>query len=395
MRLIFLSWAYPPMRYPRAVQVARLATHLGRPVEVFCAAVDGDHGTGAAVTRVPNPPLQQWLDRITTPKLRAALVAPDPQRFWAGAAARTIAATAPDARDLLVTFGQPMSDHLAGLALKRRFGMRWIAHFSDPWADNPLAPPVPMLKARNLALERRVVAAADRLLVTSAETQTLMTQKYPPAIRAKAVVLPHAFDAARFPPRTRASGPLLLRYLGTFYSHRGPRPLIDGLAALAARQPDLAVRLRVEIIGDISPRLQSDDAAQSLPPGLLHFRPAVDYPTSLALMREADLLLHIDAPAASSVFFASKLADYLGARRPILAITPPGTAAQLVRALGGWVADPADPGVVAAALAEALAYLAAHREHDWGDETVRCRYDIATVNGDFSRLVDEAAGCRA
>jgi hypothetical protein len=38
VRLLFLSWAYPPMRYPRAIQVERLAAHVSlRPLDIVSA----------------------------------------------------------------------------------------------------------------------------------------------------------------------------------------------------------------------------------------------------------------------------------------------------------------------------------------------------------------------
>jgi hypothetical protein len=43
VRLLFLSWSYAPMAYPRATQVARLASRLkGRPLEIYCLAPSGD-----------------------------------------------------------------------------------------------------------------------------------------------------------------------------------------------------------------------------------------------------------------------------------------------------------------------------------------------------------------
>jgi glycosyltransferase involved in cell wall biosynthesis len=390
--LIFLSWAYPPMNYPRAIQVARLAAHLDRrPLKIFCFGAEGD-GTeanmnGVTVTRFAEPAAMRFLTRLTPQKLRVALLAPDPQRPWAMAAARRIAASqsiAPE--DVLVTFGQPMSSHLAGLALKRRFGNRWIAHFSDPWADNPLAPPVPLLRARNLAAERQVVAAADQLLFTSAETVELVMAKYPPTARQKASVLPHAFDATLYPPQGMASGPFILRYLGTLYGKRGPQPLFQGLAAMAARAPDLVKRIRVELVGEVSPRLK-DEPMPAMPPGLVRFVPAVGYRDSLALMRSADLLLQIDAPAEKNVFLASKLVEYAGARRPILGITPPGTAARLIHELGGWVADPASPDAIAAALIDAIGFLETARNTPWGKDEIRTRYDIATIAASFARIL--------
>ena len=46
------------------------------------------------------------------------------------------------------------------------------------------------------------------------------------------------------------------------------------------------------------------------------------------------MLLILDAPFKISVFFPSKLVDYIGANKPILAITPEGSCAEIVRKLG-------------------------------------------------------------
>jgi glycosyltransferase involved in cell wall biosynthesis len=394
MRLIFLSWCYPPMNVPRAVQVARLARATAiRPLEIFCAA-EGESapGDGVTVHRLADHDHVPFTARGRLGRIAAALAVPDTQRRWARAAAREIARRGIAADDLLVTFGQPMSDHLAGLALKRRFGLRWIAHFSDPWSDNPFGARVPLFRLRNRRLERAVVAAADHLLLTSHETVELVMRKYPPAWRTKASVLPHAFDLLHYPPRAAASGPLMLRYLGSLYGERSPLPLLRGIESLARRAPGLAARLRVEFIGDVAPRFPAAAARLALPPGLARFLPAIPYEGALAAMRAADILVQIDAPADTSVFLASKLIDYIGARRPILGVTPAGTARTLILEMGGFVADPGAPDEIAAALERAIALVEKDRDADWGDEAVRRRFDSATVAAAFERVVERVRG---
>jgi hypothetical protein len=393
VRLIFLSWAYPPMEYPRAIQVERLARHCAiGPIEIVCAATRTPRTAGDVTIReIPEPARMRLYRRLNLAHVHAALVAPDPQRAWAADAARAIAERPLARDDVLVTFGQPMSDHCAGLALTRRFGNRWIAHFSDPWADNPFAR-APLFRRRNLRLERAVIERADRVLLTSQETADLVMAKYPPAWRAKASVLPHAFDASLYPVREPGRGPLVMRYLGSLYGARSPLPLLRALEAMARRMPDLGARLTVEFIGTAAQRHKTEAAQMRLPEGLVRFLPTVDYRASLALMRAADLLLHIDAPAAESVFLASKLIDYIGARRPIFAVTPAGTAARLVAEIGGWIADPTAPDAIAARLAEAIAAVAAGRDADWGDETVRRRYDIGGVARAFDAIVGQVCG---
>jgi glycosyltransferase involved in cell wall biosynthesis len=286
---------------------------------------------------------------------------------------------------VLVTFGQPMVDHLAGLSIKRKTGVRWIAHFSDPWADNPFDP-----KAANWrASEEAVLQAADLAVFTSGETVDLVYAKYPASCREKARVLPHAYEASLYPEGTTANERLTVRYLGNLFVGRGPEPLLQALILLRDRSPGLLERTRFEFVGEAPSSFRNHPLIAQLAPECVQFLSKVDYHQSLALARSADLLLNIDAPADVSVFLPSKLIDYVGAGRPIFGITPPGAAAGLIRDLGGWVADPADPSQIAAQLTSALAYVEERPNTSWGNSRIRSRYEAGAVARMFEQLVDE------
>ena len=190
MRAVFLSYAFPPQAAPRAVQVARLAKYSSLPIRVLCAGAAGAKPAvraGVEVTSFPDVSPRWW--RLA----KRLIYLPDSERPWADRSARAILATDLIARDdVLVTFGQPMSDHLAGLAIKRRLGVPWIVHFSDPWSDNPYLNPVSRFRLRKM--ERQVIAAADHVMFTSDETIELVMRKYPEQWREKTSVLPHAFE---------------------------------------------------------------------------------------------------------------------------------------------------------------------------------------------------------
>jgi hypothetical protein len=130
-----------------------------------------------------------------------------------------------------------------------------------------------------------------------------------------------------------------------------------------------------------------------LPEPLLTFRASVEYEESLQEMRSADGLLIIDAPFEQSVFFPSKLVDYLWARRPILALTPPGTSANIVMAAGGLVASPENPETIASGLADMIQQL---RAGSIGPpkENVVLRYDARKVAGEFDRVVKAVMSVR-
>lgn len=321
---------------------------------------------------------------------------PDRYGSWRKDVIRTVLAKIESGQwdpDAIVTFAQPFSDHLIGLELKRRLGLPWLAHFSDPWADNPFTPYDRQTLALNLELERRVAENADLLAFTSAETIDLFCRKYPEMVRQKARVLPQCFDVKRFSSDGRpTTDRLRIRYLGNFYGGRTPRPLISGLTKIYERDPDSLRGVSFELIGagDL------DEVAaltRELPNGLVSARSSVDYSESLCLMTEADGLMVIDAPSDLSVFLPSKLIDYIGSGRPIFGLTPKGTAADLINKLGGSVADPSDESAIAEGIAAFIGQLRSRRTRSqpmpWGESSVRHRFSVENVVEEFDRLLAE------
>jgi len=385
VKAVFLSYAFLPQAAPRAVQVARLAKYSALDIRVLCAGTPGTERklrAGVEVKRFPDNSLRWWR------RAKHLLYLPDSERPWADRLARTVLADGLVERDdVLVTFGQPMSDHLAGLRIKRCLGVPWIAHFSDPWSDNPYLPPNPLSRFRLRAMERQVFAAADRLMFTSDETVELVMRKYPAGWRDKASVLPHAYDP-EFPRQAPPSrgGALVLRHLGNFYGRRNPLMLVQALVRLSRTQPRLLENVKVELVGRWVGHERWSDAALGLPEGLLSFHKSVPYEESLRQMGSADALLIIDAPFEQNVFFPSKLVDYLWAGRPILALTPPGTSADIVAASGGLVASPETPETIAAGLADLIARLRAGTVGGPAGDVV-ARYDARRVAEAFDRVV--------
>ncbi|MBL8487360.1 MAG: glycosyltransferase [Rhodocyclaceae bacterium] len=364
MTVVFFSYAYPPLKYPRAIQVGRLGKFLSAPPRVLCC--DDASAKDASLEAVASPDADRRVFADRAGKLawvwRKLTNLPDRQRPWAMRTAREAVATGLVGReDVLVTFGQPMSDHLAGLRIKRATGCPWVAHFSDPWTDNPFHWEVPLQRTLLRRMEASVVQAADRLVFTSEETVELVMAKYPAALRAKASALPHAFDPGLYGEAEPADGRKVVRYVGAFYRQRNPLALMEAIRALRARAPRLLEGVRFELVGPWNGNAGWTPQDAGLPADLATTRKPVPYLESLRLMRSADLLLILDAPFEQSVFFPSKLVDYIGAGRPVLAFTPPGTSARVLAEVGGRAYPAGDAEVMARGLAETLEDLAAGR----------------------------------
>jgi glycosyltransferase involved in cell wall biosynthesis len=366
-RLLLLIHPFPPMWPIEGVLAAkRIAGLRGWATDVVCDRGFGvwagdDHSldgylerTFASVERVPLPAV---FDRIPRAQLRMLVRIPDEYRLLNGALRRAVGRRDLSSYDAILSWSQFHSVHLVAEKVARRAG-------APPWIEG-----------------------ADRVLVTSEESDELILGRYGDAVRAKGRVLPHAWDESLYPPRdqVRREGPLTLRYVGHFYEPRSPEPLFRALAALAL-EPG---QVRVEIVGRVEPHMLETDAYRALPEGTVVVRDPVDYVPSLAIAAEADVLLVVDAPARSSPFLPSKLIDYVGARRPIVGLTPPGSADALIRRIGGWAADPTDPAACAEALRSGIEWAREGRDREFGDPAVRAEYDNAVVGRQLGELLAE------
>ena len=407
LELLAVSFVFPPTAAPRSVQVARLLKHLRVRTTLVCA---DDQGAPRDPTIEPNAEtrlrdclrvpfaMRGWRKQARRIASRFDLPVwnkiPDEYSSWKAQALRAIRkhVSNNDYRpDWIASFAQPMSDHLIGLELKKLYRAPWVAHFSDPWTDNLFQDYDSLTKRINLSLERNVIESADRLIFTSPETVELVMAKYPAGWKAKARILPHSFDTSPHSSRPGVNqARITIRHTGEFYGPRTPQPLIRTLRSILSENTRALEGVCFELIGVVNPPTLVDSGIENLPPGLITIKPPVSYQESCSLSAAADGLLMIDAPAARSVFLPSKLIEYVGAGRPILGLTPPGAAANLLRELGGWVADPTDDNAMKRTVTEFLSYLNKPEQPEiWGEAEVRRQYEAPVVSKTFEMILRE------
>lgn len=416
MRVLAISYAFPPLIAPRSIQVARLLRHLDAETALVCGTSAGEN-TDSTIEPSAAAELAAWVrPALTRTWLRRRMDGlayrlnvplwnrhPDEYHHWMPAAlagARSIL-RAGFTPDVIVSFGNPMTDHLIGRELARETGLPWVAHFSDPWTRNPFQRRRPMDELFNARLERSVVRVADMLLFPSRECADHVLAGHPEALRERAEVLPHSYepDSELDVVPMRADGTLVIRHVGTLYAPRKLSPVVNALLGIAVETPSLLGRVRFEFVGVRDPGSVDGSGLERLPAGVLTTVDPVPYAESVRLMREADGLLLLDGKwTGKGIFFPSKLADYIGAGRPILGISAPGAAAGIIARLGGIVADVEDPVAITAGIRRFLLMLAERRGSAsalWGDTQERQRYAAPHVAGLFSEQLERVVRKRA
>ena len=203
--------------------------------------------------------------------------------------------------------------------------------------------------------------------------------------------LAHSFDSAFYKKQENVSSKekVKLRYIGYSDAMRSLKPIVYAIKEMKEERSPALNNLEIEFIGNI-PCIIKDMVMNYYLYDYIKCLPSVDYYESLRLMQEADWLIHVDAyfseiKPGGSIFFAGKLADYMGANKPIFAMTGNGSPAyDIVSQYGGLCSESSD-----------IEGIKTHLEHiGCGSEIeinqeFRSQFDASKIAGDFDKKIKE------
>lgn len=269
---------------------------------------------------------------------------------WAVAAGQRILKS--DPVDMLYSTSPHATAHVVAGSLSRGSGVPWVADFRDPWYEDPPEPGTPRAThATARQFERSVVRRAHRVVATTNRFRDLLAARYPEEPRRKFVAIPNGYDEPDFaspgPDERRASGEFLVVHAGSVNTEfRNPRPLFEAIRQVGDAGLIDPARLRLRFLGG-GPFGDSAEMRQAIERtklnGRVEFLPRVPYAAALSELRNADLLLLLQASRHTVDLVPAKLFEYLRAGRPVLALAGDGATAEVLNEVGGgWAVDPAD-----------------------------------------------------
>lgn len=233
--------------------------------------------------------------------------------------------------DIVFSFSNPQASNVLGAYIKKRLGIPFAAHFSDPYYDNPYNTYGRRAAKHVLKTEQFIIEQSDGIVFVNDTLRDLVMRKYAPSLRIKTAVIPHCFDRALYPPADcgRTAAPFIISHIGAFYRLRTPEPLFQALALMKKRLPRLEDSLTVRLIGGVNDYAKY--GGSELERLIRHYYlekivevlPVMNYKDSLGAMVQSDCLLVIDSDIPGSPFLPSKLIDYIGSGKTIVGITPP------------------------------------------------------------------------
>ncbi|HKW45749.1 MAG TPA: glycosyltransferase [Candidatus Eremiobacteraceae bacterium] len=367
-RLLVVAYYYPPQ--PRAGSlrpsyIARNAADFGWLATVLTVAFervsivseDNVYAVSQLLStprisaeRAPQgaPRRRSRVEQFARNVARAVLYFPDDAASWyIPAVSRGVAVGRERNVDAVLSTSPPITGHFVARAIANRLRVPWIADYRDLWSG-PSTPYFNHLgkirRALGYSLERRLIRGAAAIsTATDAHRQGLIDGFG----RSDAVVIPNACDLDQWAAIPDVK-PVEFGLCYTGAIHEGlrmPDPLFAAIAKLRAAGHPAGVRAKVHFYGN-NPQIVVDAAARYGVSDAVIAHGEVDHAKAMEAQRRAAvllLLLHTEGTPdpIEGGNVGSKIFEYIGARRPVLAFGALGSAGlRLVARLGiGRCAD--------------------------------------------------------
>lgn len=270
------------------------------------------------------------------------LMTPDAEAWWMKGAIKA-AEKRIEKGDISVVYttSYPYSDHLVGLALKRKFPqLYWVVDFRDEWMYNPYLldhPHMAWRMKREAALEKAVLAESDRLITNSPGMKANFVKNHAELpLVSKMAVIPNGFDKDDFtdlPSAVSRNSRFQLVYTGALYGRRKPDLLLEAIGILVADGQVSAADIELVFIGSYKADHLMELAKKNGLGNSVTLKGYMDHGACLTEMMHADALLLLEGggPGAEA-FFTGKVFEYIHTGKPILAVVPgKGAAAGVVQ----------------------------------------------------------------
>ncbi len=280
-------------------------------------------------TKSQTPPF--FLKKIA----RELLTIPDEARGWYKPALEKISdLLRREHFDAIYSTSPPETSHFIAKAVKKRFGVPWIADLRDPWAGNHYFQAGLLKNSVSKILEKKILNKADILVTVSDPWSDTLKRLYP-GMKNRVFTITHSFDRNdRLNKDVKADkGKFIISYTGKIHrDFQDPGPFFRALGLILDKGvfDRNLIRVRFYTFGYYRPDLEAMIKRHNLD-GIVRLYGQVSHEESILRQLESTALLFIDwrtrKPLYSKGVCPHKIFEYMGAEKPILVVSAAGGAA--------------------------------------------------------------------
>jgi hypothetical protein len=410
-RVLFIAYYYPP----QPVAGARRAAFLGRYLQDYgwsCTVLTRfGNNNEAKRTPVVVAPEPLWFSRdyaeldprrfgsslsAIYPKTRAPWVQrilnsvkntiyfPDKAIAWFPNAFRaSVRLHRERPFDAIISTAMPATSHLVACAVARVFSLPWLADYRDPWTGNPYATSGALRRTLDTTIERGALSRASALTTVNKSCADILENLHNRTVK----TIPNTYDPADWASVTNENPQhFALCFTGSLQGGlRSPELIFRAVARLRSSMDPAGNAVIFHFYGADS-YLVRETATRFGLEDRTSCHGLVDRESSLRAQRDAAALLILlwrDGSTADEM--GSKIYEYLGAGRPILAVGPPSSNLKdfLETTGAGWYAYDEDGCVRALQLA-----FKHFQSRSSNGSRLLPRYTARNMAKDFSDILD-------
>lgn len=378
-KLLVIAYYYPPMGLSGVLRIAKFTKYLQRfgweptvltvgDVSYFAydySLLEEVLEAGVKVVRTKTlDPLRLFgrngMIKMPADKRKRMLsglshvfLQPDNKIGWKRYAVRRALKLAEEEQfDAILATAPPFTSFLIGRELQQKLGLPLIVDYRDPWIDNSdYFFATPFHKGYAAGLEEEVLKNADAVVVINRKIKERLIGRYPFLTHEGVHIIPSGYDpqdfrvAARFPMQRPRK--MRFTYSGLFDSRRTPKTFFMALARIFAQHPETRDEIEIYVVGNFHENFRKMAVQYGVSTALV--TPGnVEHQQKIRYLFASDVLWLI---THDPVITPGKVYEYIGSRKPILALAPDGVLRNVLAGYGAATSvDPEDVDAIAEAI---------------------------------------------
>ncbi len=236
--------------------------------------------------------------------------------------------------DVVITRG--FHTDLVGITLARRFGVKWIANWNDPYPSVKF--PTPYGKGYNTKLpyfENRLYNDIQRFASVhtfpNSRLRDYMLKCFGNVEKKYTVIIPHMALRALYNNNCMSDGILRIIHCGDLRAPRSPRNFLKALSKYLEVNPEYSKVIDCSFIGKVDddiPHLIRELGLSSS----VNLNKGLNYRDALAAISKSNVSLIIEAECEEGIYLPTKVVDSIQCGIPIFAVSPtPGVLNDMIR----------------------------------------------------------------
>jgi len=255
--------------------------------------------------------------------------------------------------DVILSTAPPYTGHLIAHHLSKKFNIPLITDFRDDWVGNPRHNyPTNFHRKLHFFLENKIVNQSSAIITINQPILNQLNERHPEIKNVKQVI-PHGYDdeVTVIKKSKFSNHRLKFLYTGVFYDAQIPDNFLKSLSSFLSQHPLLQKKVSAIFAG-----LVPEGFEQLL--RILNLEENVTYvgykqhDEVKQLQQDADILwMTIGNREGDYGISTGKLFEYMGTKKPILALVPEGTAKDTLLRYGAtYIASPTSTDSITQAL---------------------------------------------